>query len=141
MNLRRTFQLTIILVPLLLSVGVFAYRQYILLPSYLETENQIIERETNIIEGYIDHTLTSLDIINWDWASWDDTYQYMETLDQRYIISNMVTGTFTDSGINIILLQNNSTELIFGRYVDMKTEEDLPIPEEILVFQSLTHLV
>ena len=66
MNLRRTFLLSITLIPLLLSVGVIAYRQYILLPSYIETENQLLECEIAIIDGYIDHTVTTLDIINGD---------------------------------------------------------------------------
>jgi len=133
-NLRRTFLLSITLIPLLLSVGVIGYRQYILLPSYIETENQLLEREIAIIDGYIDHTVTTLDTINGDWASWDDTYDYMQTLDNEYISSNMVTGTFTDSGINIILLQDNTTNTVFGRNVDTQTGNDLPIPEEILSF-------
>ncbi|MCW4011544.1 MAG: HAMP domain-containing protein [Candidatus Bathyarchaeota archaeon] len=134
MNLRRTFLLAITLIPLILSVGVVVYRQYILLPSYIETENQLIEREIGIINGYVDHTVKTLDVINWDWANWDDTYDYMQTGNNDYISSNMVTGTFTDSGINIILLQNNATDTVYGRHVDTETGNDLPIPEEILSF-------
>ena len=134
MNLRRTFLLSITLIPLLLSVGVITYRQYVLLPSYVETENQIIEREIGIINGYIDHTVKTLDLINWDWASWDDTYDYMQTMNNDYISSNMVTGTFTDSGINIILLQDNATNTVYGRNVDTETGNDLPIPREILEY-------
>lgn len=133
-NLRRTFLIAITLIPLILSVGVFAYRQFVLLPSYIETEDTLLQREIGIIDGYIEHTCKSLDVINGDWANWDDTYQYMQTRDPQYITSNMVTGTFTDSGINIILLQDNATNTVFGRYVDMETEEDISIPEEILSF-------
>ncbi len=135
-NLRRTFLLTITLIPILLSMGVFTYRQLILLPSYTATENQYIQGEINTVEANIEHALEHIDVINWDWASWDDTYDYMQTENPEYIKSNMVTGTFTDFEINIILLQDNSTNTVYGRYVELENETDISIPDEILGFSA-----
>ena len=133
-NLRRTFILVLVLIPVLLSTGVFAYRQLILLPSYTATENTYIQSETEIIQGNLDHALNHLDVITWDWASWDDTYDYMVTMNPAFIKSNMVTGTFTDSEINIILLQDNQTNTVYGRYVEFENETNQTIPQEILEY-------
>lgn len=106
MRLRGKLLLAMSLVPILLTVSLYAYRELVLLPHYRGLEQVNVQEDTDRAVLNIEQMVQSLGSINADWSSWDDTYGYMETRDQQYIESNMVTGMFTDLGINVILLMD-----------------------------------
>lgn len=61
-----------------------------------------------------------------DWSQWDDTYEFVETRDPKYIESNLNDESFTAIGVNVIVIRNRSGETIVGKEVSSGTStEDL----------------
>jgi len=50
----------------------------------------------------IDRELSFLDQVCYDWASWDDTYDFVETLSEEYIQTNLLQDTFTGNKLTFI---------------------------------------
>lgn len=41
----------------------------------------------------LEREVAALDDFAWDWASWDDTYAFLETRSREYVASNLVDNT------------------------------------------------
>jgi len=102
------------------------------LSNYLELEQldtlENVERIQNAIstqQGYLSY-------INQDWACWDDTYRFIEDLNQEYIDVNLHNQTLAGLKINIMLFVNESGSVVYAKSVDINTAEEKPIPEDLL---------
>jgi signal transduction histidine kinase/sensor domain CHASE-containing protein len=80
-----------------------------------------------------DDRLHGLDVLNHDWAAWDDTYNFVQSSSENedYLKINFTDATFADAGLNFILIIDNSGCLVHGEAFDPNTEKEVPIPESL----------
>lgn len=67
----------------------------------------------NLFENEVDNLLRKAA----DWSQWDDTYEFVETRDPDYIESNLIDESFVAIGVNVVVIQNHSGEVVFGKEV------------------------
>jgi sensor domain CHASE-containing protein/signal transduction histidine kinase len=87
-----------------------------------------VERVQNAIsteQGYLDY-------IAQDWASWDDTYRFIDDRNQKFRDENAQNMTFAKLKINVVLFINNSGSIVYSKAVDINTEKEEPIPEDLI---------
>ena len=132
MNIRTRFQLVVFLIPLILVGSIGAISALIIIPEYSQVESVEVLDEMSHVENLLNYMLDSLDMTNWDWSSWDDMYGYMADRDLGFVDSNYVNGTFIDSEINIMVIVDTSGEVVFGRYYDLETEEEVSFPGDLV---------
>jgi diguanylate cyclase (GGDEF)-like protein len=124
----RAKVLSVLLVALLLYSGVeFAIHHWILFPSFLRLEEhqakQDLQRVRFALESEIDH----LDKVCWDWASWDDTYDFVVSRDTEFVASNLVLSTFLDNRINLIYFYDHQGRPVWGESHELSEGEPLPL--------------
>lgn len=132
MNIRTSFQFVVFLIPVLLVGSIGVIGALVIIPEYSQVESTRVQEEMAHVENLLDYMLNSIDTMNWDWASWDDMYNFVEDETPSFIESNYVNGTFIDSEINIIVLTDISGDIVFSKYIDLNTEEILPIPDYLI---------
>lgn len=132
MNIRNKFQLVVMIIPVLLISSIAGYCYLVLIPEYSAVEVSRVEDRMDHVRAIYDHMIESLDRLNWDWASWDDMYEYVESPQQDFIESNYVHGTFIDNKINIMLILDMDGNLVFSRYIDFVSGEESAIPGDLL---------
>jgi sensor domain CHASE-containing protein len=93
-----------------------------------ESAQQNLSRVLNAVQGDID----ALDAMVYDWASWDDTYEFIADGNQDYVDSNLVDETFPNIRLNFILYVNAAGDLVYGRGYDIQVDERIPVPESLL---------
>ena len=54
----------------------------------------------------------------------------MEDRNSEYIKSNLLYKTFVDLYLNIMIFYNKNGEIVFGRYYDLGTGKEIPLPEK-----------
>ncbi|MCK4660802.1 MAG: HAMP domain-containing protein [Phycisphaerae bacterium] len=124
-------------IPLMVLVTVGAYvpldyaiQRWIVLPSFeaLEREEAIedMERSAEAIHRELYHLSTTL---CFDWASWDDTYQFVQDRNSEYIKANLVLSTFTKNNLNLLYVVNTNGELVWGEAHDCESGELIEIPQ------------
>ncbi len=108
---------------------------YILLfmRSFQRSEEQNTSQMVGQAVGAFDDELLRLDIVNRDWAAWDDTYNFVKSPSENedYLEVNLIDATFTDPELNFILIIDHSGRLVHGEAFDPNTEEEVPIPESL----------
>ncbi|MEM2030942.1 MAG: CHASE4 domain-containing protein, partial [Archaeoglobaceae archaeon] len=93
------------------------------------------KEKSDVFQKIFYSELKSLEILCIDWAFWDDTYEFIEDRNERYIASNLVERTFIDAKINMILFINKNGEVMFSKFYDRNwNEKELP---EIFLYPEI----
>jgi sensor domain CHASE-containing protein len=72
--------------------------------------------------------LSGLESITGDWASWDDTYTFIEDANTEYVQSNLIDGTFIELKLNLMMFIYSSGRNVFTKAFDLQNEEEIAIP-------------
>ena len=113
----KQLQLRLLLLLFILFTGaVFSYRYFIELPELKQSISKLLTRELATLSYGIENSLDHFSRINFDYAVWTSTYDFMRTQDQEYIAENTVENTFISLEVDGIfyLDENFSPVLIKG---------------------------
>lgn len=124
-----------------LSAAVYISSRAVLLHSFARLEEEATRRDVQRVLTALDNQLRELDTTADDWAAWDDTYQFMSTGDPGYVESNLVDGTFVALRLNALLLVDPSGEMVFGKAFDLRSEEEIPLPQSLLAYLTVDGLL
>lgn len=76
--------------------------------------------------------VSTLEDLTRDWASWDDTYTFIEDRNPEYIASNLeLDNSYANNEVNLMVYLNQSGETVFAKGYDLVNEEEAPVPESI----------
>ncbi|MFN3384036.1 MAG: CHASE4 domain-containing protein [Archaeoglobaceae archaeon] len=94
----------------------------------LEIHSMKYAKEKSEIFGKIFYSeINSLEVLCIDWAFWDDTYEFIEGRNEKYIASNLVENTFTNAKINVMVFIKKDGEVVFSKFYDEQwNEKELP---------------
>jgi len=63
-----------------------------------------------------------------DWASWNDTYYFINDSNEEYIRTNLRLEIFTNLRVNLMLFINSSGNIVYGRSFDLENQAEVPVP-------------
>ncbi len=78
--------------------------------------------------GELHDELAAMDRLAHDWASWDDTYAFIEDRNPAHIRANIVDETFINASLNLMLFIHASGDVVFARAYDLESGEEMPVP-------------
>ncbi|RKD26399.1 PAS domain S-box-containing protein/diguanylate cyclase (GGDEF) domain-containing protein [Caminicella sporogenes DSM 14501] len=84
------------------------------------------------VKNEYDYIIQNLNKFLLDWAIWDDTYEFIENCNKKYIESNLQIETFTNAEINFFIFFNNKSGIIYGKFVDLSKQKEIPLPSELI---------
>jgi len=88
----------------------------ILLQGFIQLEELEVEKNIIRLNNIFADELDRLSILAEDYGSWDDTYEYMNNHDEKYITTNFVKSTFEDLNLNLIMLVDTNAQVIFEKH-------------------------
>jgi len=132
MNLR--IKTLLIVGGIIIGIGLILYgvSQTILLEGFIDIEKRSISKNVERCVGVLHDDIEELNALNYDWSAWDDTYNFIQNVNEEYIESNLVNSTFTTIRVNVMLYFNSSGNLVFGKAVDLQNGTEMPIPQGLL---------
>lgn len=130
------FCTTLILFSLLYFISDLMY-----LEGYKELEQQYVEESLNRISEALSANLESLDIICYDWASWDDTYEYAKNQNSDFIDTNMGDETFINMDINLMNILDPTGNTVYQRAFDLINLKEIDISQELQHYISKGTLI
>ena len=107
----------------------FLVQYFVIVPSFVKVERQQglinLERITNAI----DLELASLKMISWDYASWTDTYNFVQDQNQSYVDNNLTDETIENFGIQLLVILNEKNEFVWGKTFDSTYENEIVLKD------------
>jgi len=80
----------------------------------------------------IEHDQKNMEEMINDWASWDDTYQYIHNHDEQYEKNNLGYSTFLNLNLDLIAFIDEKGNYVYAGQNDLENREDkevAPIPQ------------
>ncbi len=96
----------------------------------LEAEDVRVNVERGINE--ISNLMSHLGSIAGDWATWDDTYTFIQKKNPGYIADNLTGSAIVNLGVDFMLFFDDSDRLFHGAFFDLSTGEEIPAPDGLL---------
>ncbi|MFN3763825.1 MAG: CHASE4 domain-containing protein, partial [Anaerolineae bacterium] len=131
MSLRTRTLLTIGLTAISLVAVLSLLFSRTLLRAFAEAELRDTERDAHHARAFLEDELRAMDVLNHDWASWDDTYAFIEDANPAYIRSNITDETFLNAHLNLMLFVHASGRVVLARAYDLEAEQEVPVPQEV----------
>ncbi|MGF7117331.1 CHASE4 domain-containing protein [Methanobacterium oryzae] len=127
MNLRKNTLMITATTLLFLIIILFVTSQFIVMTNFVNLENQNMQQNVERALNALSNDISDLDSFAHDWASWDDTYIFIQNNNSEYISSNLVDETFSHSNINIMIYIDSSGKIIAEKAFDLKTKKEILI--------------
>lgn len=103
------------------------YASYITLgQGFAQLEEQQVRRNVDRVRNAISDDLASISSQAGDWATWDDTYAFIEDGNQDYIESNLNDITYTGLKINLLMFIHDSGHIIYSGGFDLRKGQAVP---------------
>ena len=132
----RYFVITSILILMTMVTGLLVgYRYFFSLPNIEQSIEDYQNRELLSVKIALEREFVFLKTLNYDYAVWDDSYEFLQTLDSRYISSNFVDDTFKSLKIDGVFIYDMNFNLVYSRTHNYVQVNDFDAPE----FNLQTH--
>ncbi|MFP4345989.1 MAG: CHASE4 domain-containing protein [Anaerolineales bacterium] len=128
MSLRKKSLLIIVLTTILLLTLLYFAVHAILLHSFTELEASEVERNVARARSALFNEISALDAVLFDWAAWNDTYAFVDDLNQDYVESNLLDEAFTPLQLNLMVFLNSEGEIVFKKAFDLELEREVQDP-------------
>lgn len=115
-----------------LLAAVMGLSTFILRMQFAKLESAEINADAERIIGVLQYELSSLNAIVGDWAPWDDSYDFIQDVNQDYIASNLPTNTFVNFQIHVMLFYDVTGRLVYGKAVNTAKQVGVAVPGDLL---------
>jgi len=122
MSLRKKIFIILLLTITIYAIFGYFSQRIIIYPSYVQLERDEAKIDIQRCVKVIQREINFLDFLVWDWAAWDDTYEFIETRSEAYIKANLILETFADDDLNVLYFVDTSGKVIWGETRDRQTE-------------------
>src|SRR6266404_6921347 len=109
----RSNLIAAVLVVALAALGVFYYATTsVISKAFDNVEQNNMRQQTARVVDTLTNRVDQLQTKATDWASWDDTYQFVENHNAAYIKSNLQSGSLNNLSIHYMLFFNEHQKLV-----------------------------
>jgi len=134
MTLRKRTLLTIGAIGLVLIVVLYAVSSTILLHGVAKLEDQDTQASVQRVVKILEEELASMDLSAHDWASWDETYNFVQDGNSAYIEENLLPLTLESLQLNLLLFADTAGQIVWGTGYDLEEQEVLPVSEVLQAY-------
>jgi sensor domain CHASE-containing protein len=128
-------QKTILITSLTLAgllASLYAILVFLTQRSTAELEAAEAQRHAASVQAALDLRLADLRVKAADWATWDETYQFVAGENPSYIENNLDDTAIAQLQLNVMLFVNPSNAVVYGKAVDLQTVAEVPLPPALV---------
>lgn len=113
------------------AYGVLDYgvQRLFVLPSFQALEREEAQRNMDRAVQAIQREAQHLAVSATDWATWDDTYQFVQDRNEAYREANLNLEALKSLKINVLNIVDTAGQIVWGKAYDLHSEEELALPE------------
>ncbi|MBU3073481.1 EAL domain-containing protein [Clostridium estertheticum] len=114
----------VLLVSLVLICFLYIISKSFLVKSFTDMEIDKAFKDTKVVLNYIQNDLNNINDVNLDYSRWDETYNYMNNRNNKYIKDNFDdTTSMGGVKINFIFITDNQGNIVYKKNMKEDTKE------------------
>lgn len=110
----------------------FVNSKYILLDSYKALEEEYMQINLNRAHKELKDEITALQLVNVDWAHWDDTYKFIQNGNKAYMRSCLSNDEMKALKLNALIFVNSQGTIIWSQGWDLQSESPATISPNLI---------
>ncbi len=115
-----------------LIIVLYMSSQVIIVNSFAYLEQEELKNDVQGARNSLYAEMASIEKKTVDWAVWDESYDFIQQKNQRYIDSYLMDETFINQRINFALFYNTSNDLVYSKGVDLSTNNRTLPPGDLI---------
>jgi PAS domain S-box-containing protein len=139
MSIKKRIIVIVYLVMATALISYFLFQRFVVSPMFSKLEMQQARQNMDRCIQALNREIHHLDLFNSDWAAWDDTWQFVQDPDEKFIESNLVPSTFLDNGLNLICIFDRTGRRIWGETWDLEKKTPITMPDFTSVKWNWSH--
>ena len=129
MTLRKLAVLYALMLILSMAGVLIGYRYFVSIPNITQTIDNFHQRELITLNRALDKEIGFLQTINYDYAVWDDSYNFIKDTNESFIETNLINDTFASLKIDGIYFYDLNHNMIWGKGFDHVNQESIGFSE------------
>jgi signal transduction histidine kinase len=131
-KLRTKTLITVLLFSLLIFAALQTVKFIVLQPSFTNLENQETIQKVNQAINILNYSVSDMVVKVADYASWDDSYHFAQFENKEYLSNNFADSTFENLGLNLVVIVNSKTDLLYCKSFDLQQSVEVPTTQETI---------
>lgn len=131
MKLTEKIILAVALTFAVLSLALYGLSHSIFLGGYEQLERDDTARNVSRALSAFQADLNSISSLNVDWASWDDTYDFIVSKNPAYIDSTLNDETLAKQRLNLVVYLDPAGKKVFAKTFQYITMKETPMPSDM----------
>lgn len=128
MSLRTRMAIITIIGIAILVTTIYGLSQVLVRNSFLKLEEAETDRNVKRAVEVIRNEISNLSSKTYDWANWDDTYQFVLDGNQAFIDDNLSDDAISALDINLMAFIDLSGNVVFSKVVESQTGQSIKVP-------------
>lgn len=122
-----------VIATMVISIGALFYlASSVYRESYGEIERTGADKDLQRLESVFVDELSQMFALLEDYASWDDTYEFAQDPYQEYIDSNLSGDTFSNLGVQVLLMLDREGKRLHGATYDLPTSQGVTAIQQLM---------
>lgn len=138
---KKLKKLLLLIVILLFGAATYLLFRFMMLYTLSRFNNTVATQEAQSVLTAFSRRTESIENLNRDWSNWDDSYKFVQDLNQFYIDSNLSDGSLQSSNINLMLYFDNTGYIVYKKAASFGGVGDTTIPGEVFNYTSATNRI
>ena len=134
MKLQNKVLITIAFVWLLFASLLYLGSSLFITTSFLKFESDRANSDLLRIDQALEKNLNSLFTFTYDWAHWNDAYQFVQNSNSAFVKNNLSMTAFKTATLNLILYIRSNYDIIYSAVIDLENEKYKPYSGELREF-------
>ena len=112
-----------------------------ILPTYLALEKSEVQQNLDRAIEAIHREIEHINILCYDWASWDDSYNFIVTGSKAFEKSNLTFSAFKTNGLNLVYFCDLNGNVVWQATYDVTNEWEIRITNILKNAKVRAHLL
>lgn len=132
MIIREKVLIAIIITIAFLLIPSFFIADYYITLNHRDLEEEITQINTEQAAFTMDRQSSEMDATAKDWATWNDTYDYLRGTNPGYTELNIANSTFPVMGVNTIIFVDSEGKVKYDKSYDLFNGTPVDTPQDLL---------
>lgn len=112
---------------IILTIILYVISKNLLLGSFSSLEEEYALKQLDSITHDIKKEIYDMDKLVLYWASWDDTYYFIQNKNEDYVKKNLSDNFFIGQNVNIIIYVTSKHYIVYGKFFDLDKKQEIPV--------------
>lgn len=129
MTIRLKTIILIVVAIVMFELLLLGVQRLVILPSFIGLERNEAQDDLERAILALDNEIGHLDALCHDWASWDDTVNFIKGQSPTYAAATLNDTTLVNARLNLVWYLDASGKQVWNRSLNLQSREELPFPE------------